>query len=142
MELSAAIYTRRSVSEYTTQPVDDKTIRELINAAVQAPSAVNRQPWSFCVERDKALLARISRDAKAHMLKNTLVGLLSPRACADCDLHCRRNVMGDEDAARQKITPAIRVCRRAALSSLAVPCRPALPRRPPACRPATWQIRR
>jgi nitroreductase len=82
MELSAAIYTRRSAREYTAQPVDDKTIRELIDAAVQAPSAVNRQPWSFCVVRDKALLTRISRAAKAHILKSTPVGLLSPtRLC-------------------------------------------------------------
>ncbi len=77
MELSEAIYTRRSVREYTTQPVDDKTIRELIDAAVQAPSAVNQQPWSFCVVRDKTVLARISREAKAHMLKSTSVGPLS-----------------------------------------------------------------
>jgi nitroreductase len=77
MELREAIYTRRAVREYTAQAVDDKIIRELIDAAIQAPSAVNQQPWSFCVVRDKAVLSRISREAKAHMLKSTPVGLLS-----------------------------------------------------------------
>ena len=77
MELREAIYTRRSVREFTVEPVDDKIIRELIDAAVQAPSAVNQQPCSFCVVRDKKVLARISREAKTYMLKNTPVGLMS-----------------------------------------------------------------
>ena len=46
--------------------IDNTTIYELINAAIQAPSAVNQQAWSFTVVRDKALLARISREAKVH----------------------------------------------------------------------------
>jgi len=49
--------------------VDEKTIRDLIGAAVQAPSAVDSQAWFFTVLRDKALLASISRNAKAFMLK-------------------------------------------------------------------------
>jgi nitroreductase len=69
MDLREAIYTRRAVREYTAEAVDEKTIRQLIDAAVQAPSAVNQQPWSFCVVRDRALLARISREAIAHLLK-------------------------------------------------------------------------
>ncbi len=77
MELREAIYTRRSVRQFTADPVDEKTILELIDAAVQAPSAVNQQPCSFCVVRDKNLLARISREAKSYMLKNTPVGLMS-----------------------------------------------------------------
>ena len=77
MDLEEAIYTRRAVREFTAEPVDEKTIRKLIEAAIQAPSAVNQQPWSFCVVRDKALLAHISREAKAHMLKTTRAGLLS-----------------------------------------------------------------
>lgn len=71
MELREAIYTRRATRDFTAAPVDEKTLGELIDAAIQAPSAVNQQPWSFCVVRDKALLARISNDAKAHMLKTS-----------------------------------------------------------------------
>ena len=47
MDLKDAIYTRRAVREFTAEPVDEKTIRKLIDAAIQAPSAVNQQPWSF-----------------------------------------------------------------------------------------------
>lgn len=77
MDLREALYSRRAVREYTAEPVDEQTIRQLIDAAIQAPSAVNEQPWSFVVVREQALLDRISHDAKAHMLRTTPVGLLS-----------------------------------------------------------------
>lgn len=77
MDLIEAIYSRRAVREFTAEPVDEKILQQLIDAAIQAPSAVNQQPWSFSVVRDKALLARISHEAKAHTLRTTPVGLAS-----------------------------------------------------------------
>jgi len=77
MDLKEAVYSRRSVREYAAKAVDEATIRALIDAAIQAPNAVNQQLWSFCVVRDPVLLARISREAKAHMLKASPVGLMS-----------------------------------------------------------------
>ena len=77
MDLKEAIYSRRATREFTSETVDEKTLGMLIDAAVQAPSAVNAQPWSFCVVRDKAVLAKISREAKAYMVKNTPLGLVS-----------------------------------------------------------------
>src|SRR5262245_55253271 len=50
MELLQAIRERRSVREYTGRSVIDAVLRELIEAAIQAPSAINQQPsclsWS------------------------------------------------------------------------------------------------
>jgi nitroreductase len=77
MELKDAIYARRAIRSFTAEPISQKVIRELIEAAIQAPSAVNAQPWTFCVVRDKGLLAAISREAKAHMVRTTPVGLMS-----------------------------------------------------------------
>lgn len=77
MDLIEAIYSRRAVREFTAEPVDEKILQQLIDAAVQAPSAVNQQPWSFSVVRDKALLARISHEAKAYTVRTTPVGLAS-----------------------------------------------------------------
>lgn len=68
MDLSEAIAGRRSVREYTSEAVDDATIRRLIDAAVLAPNAVNQQPWAFTVVRDQRVLDRVSDGAKAHML--------------------------------------------------------------------------
>ncbi|MPQ69687.1 MULTISPECIES: nitroreductase family protein [unclassified Pseudomonas] len=77
MNINEAISGRRSIREYTTQAVDEPLIQRLINAAIQAPSAVNQQPWTFTVIRDQALLNRISREAKAHMLATMPAATLS-----------------------------------------------------------------
>src|SRR5689334_691128 len=68
MQLSEAIKGRRAVREYTREAVDAVTLRRVIDAAIHAPSAVNQQPWAFAVVRDRALLDRVSKEAKAHML--------------------------------------------------------------------------
>jgi nitroreductase len=68
MDIDVAIRGRRAVREYTAEAVDEKTILRLIDAAIQAPSAVNEQPWTFAVVRDQAVLDRISRESKAHMI--------------------------------------------------------------------------
>jgi nitroreductase len=55
------------------------TIRRLIDAAVQAPSASNVQPWTFTVVRDQAVLDRISDEAKSHLLAALPAGPESER---------------------------------------------------------------
>lgn len=77
MDLKEAIYSRRATRTFTSDPVDENTLRAMIGAAVQVPRAVNTQPWSFCVVRDKAVLGKISRNARAHMVRTTPVGLMS-----------------------------------------------------------------
>lgn len=77
MDLKDAIYARRATRAFTAEPVGEGTLRDLIASAIQAPSAVNAQPWAFCVIRDKALLAKMSQQAKAHMVQNTPLGLVS-----------------------------------------------------------------
>lgn len=70
MDVNEAIYGRRSVREFTNAAIDEAAIKSLIAAAVQAPSAMNQQPWTFMVVRGQPLLERLSREAKAHMLAN------------------------------------------------------------------------
>ena len=77
MELKQAIYGRRATRAYTSAPVEQPLLEELIDAAIQAPSAINQQPWAFCIVRDQALLERISREAKALMLRSSPAGLAS-----------------------------------------------------------------
>src|SRR5579871_231547 len=69
MELMDAIYQRRAVRSYTDRVVDRDTIRKLFWAAVQAPSAINAQPWAFAVIQDRDLLKQISDRARTHFLK-------------------------------------------------------------------------
>jgi nitroreductase len=64
MQLEEAIQGRRAVRDYTDQPVDKAAVTTLIQAAIQAPSAVNQQPWAFVIVQDKAILKRYSDGAK------------------------------------------------------------------------------
>ncbi|EKS29741.1 nitroreductase [Afipia felis] len=87
MDISEAIRGRRAVREFTTQPVSEIILSELVDAAIQAPSAVNQQPWLFTIVSNKELLARISTEAKSHMLR------ASPTALAS---HHFLNILNDE----------------------------------------------
>jgi nitroreductase len=58
------------VREYTPATIDKTTIRALIDAAIWAPTAVDRQAWSFVVVTDRDILKRCSDAAKAHLLAN------------------------------------------------------------------------
>jgi nitroreductase len=69
MTILETLYQRRSVRDYTAEPVSRETLTQLIDAAIQAPSAMNEQPWHFTVVTDTLLLSRISERAKAHLME-------------------------------------------------------------------------
>jgi hypothetical protein len=59
-DILQAITERRSIGRSTSTPVADTIIDQILQAAVSAPSAHNRQPWRFVVlksARSKELLA-------------------------------------------------------------------------------------
>ncbi|MDZ5454466.1 nitroreductase family protein [Labrys sp. ZIDIC5] len=68
MELMDALRSRRAVREFTNEPLDNGLIEDLIEAAILAPSAVNRQPWAFAVVNGRERLHMLSADAKRHAL--------------------------------------------------------------------------
>jgi nitroreductase len=74
MDLMDAISHRRATRDFTQAPVDEEAIRFVIVAAVQAPNAMNRQPWSFAVVKDRATLDRCAERAKAHVLAGLSAG--------------------------------------------------------------------
>jgi nitroreductase len=59
MEALKAILTRRSIRQYTDEPVSDQEIETITRAAMQSPSASNMQPWHFVVIDDRIILDRI-----------------------------------------------------------------------------------
>ena len=77
MEVDQAIHARCAVRECTLEPVDEATLRRLIEAASLAPSAFNKQPWLFRVIQDKALLTRISVASKGANLAAPPTGISS-----------------------------------------------------------------
>jgi nitroreductase len=79
-----AIYHRRAVRTYTADPVPERTIRSLLDAAVHAPTAMHQEPWRFLVIQDRALLQRLSDRAKSLALAGAAHhgNLLKPRGAA------------------------------------------------------------
>lgn len=55
---------RRTVREYSTEPVDRAVIERCLWAAGSAPSGANQQPWHFVVVSDPAIKARIRAAAE------------------------------------------------------------------------------
>jgi coenzyme F420-0:L-glutamate ligase / coenzyme F420-1:gamma-L-glutamate ligase len=64
-ELWQLIQTRRSVRRYTAAPVPVALVERLLEAAIWAPSAHNRQPWRFCVVMAEATKSRLSEAMSA-----------------------------------------------------------------------------
>ena len=55
------IKARRSIREFASHPVSDEQIRELLEAAMAAPSASDRRPWEFVVVREAAVRQALSK---------------------------------------------------------------------------------
>jgi nitroreductase len=63
-ELLAELKTRRSIREFSTDPVPDDILEMLVASAAVAPSGANRQPWRFVVVRDPEVKRRIREAAE------------------------------------------------------------------------------
>lgn len=65
-----AMRSRRSVRRFRSDPVPRETVMQLLEAAVTAPSASNKQPWRFLVVEDRGRIERMAqavREATAHV---------------------------------------------------------------------------
>jgi len=66
VEVLEAIRTRRSIRSFNAEKIPDQDIVKILEAARWAPSAGNRQPWTFIYVKDPQVL---------RMLKNCSPGL-------------------------------------------------------------------
>ena len=61
MEVFRCIRTRRTVRDFTPDPVPDAVIHKILQAARWAPSSSNTQPWHFIVVRERDTIAALGR---------------------------------------------------------------------------------
>lgn len=73
-ELIELIKSRHSVRSFTDEPIPKETLRAIAEAAVYAPSAMNRQCWHFAVLTDKNEISALAEAVKR-------VGGLDERYC-------------------------------------------------------------
>lgn len=77
MDALQAIFTRRSVRHFTTQPVDAAQVEILLRAAMSAPSSGNAQPWEFVVIDARAVLDEIAAfHPSAAVVREARLGIL------------------------------------------------------------------
>ena len=63
---------RRSIRKYLDTPVEHAKLELVVRAGINAPSAVNRQPWIVRVVEDQQLIANVTevyKEANAEMVK-------------------------------------------------------------------------
>ena len=61
---------RRTVREFSDQPVDRKVIEEIIMAASTAPSGAHKQPWTFCAVQSAEIKSKIREAAEKEEYEN------------------------------------------------------------------------
>lgn len=54
------IKNRRSIRKYTDRKVTEDQIREILEAAFWAPTAINKQEWRFVVVEDREILEKMA----------------------------------------------------------------------------------
>ena len=57
----AALHTTRSMRRLTTREIPDDVLRQILDAAIRAPSGSNQQTWSFIVVRDANVKRELQR---------------------------------------------------------------------------------
>jgi len=81
MDILEAILTRRSIRKYENKPVEEALVKELLAAAMAAPSAGNQQPWHFVVVTEREKLDALSHvHPYVTMLRQAPLAIL---VCAD-----------------------------------------------------------
>ncbi len=75
------IYTRRSIRKYTGQLVEKEKIEKMLDAAMNAPTAMNKQEWRFIVVQNQELLNKIADNHPyANMIRESSTAII---VCGD-----------------------------------------------------------
>ncbi len=91
MEFIDVIKTRRSVRNYSDQPVEDHKLEQILECARWSPSWANKQCWHFIVVKDKRKIEALSKTALVNNWLKKAPVLIA--ACADPKLSGTRNGM-------------------------------------------------
>ena len=60
-EVLRNIRTRRSVRQFTQQVISQEAVEQIVEAAIYAPSAMNRQSWHFTVVHNREKIQQLAK---------------------------------------------------------------------------------
>ncbi len=84
MDAIQAVMTRRSIRSYKQEDVSEDMVQKLLQAAMNAPSAGNEQPWHLVVIRERRILDAVPAfHPYSKMLKQAALGIA---VCGDLSL--------------------------------------------------------
>lgn len=70
------IMTRKSIRQFTSQPISKDTLDLLVRAGMAAPSAVDKRPWQFVVINEKAVLDSLNANHPYANLKTATAAIV------------------------------------------------------------------
>jgi len=76
MSLLDVIFGRRSIRRYSSEPIPDEVLRNILEAGRLAPSADNAQPWHFIVVTKSKLKEKLSRGRWNYFIKDSAVTIV------------------------------------------------------------------
>ncbi len=59
MDMLSAMLHRRSVRQYTSDPIPEDILTQILHAGLAAPTSKNRRPWEFIVVSKRDMLDRL-----------------------------------------------------------------------------------
>ena len=97
MDAIKAIKTRRSIRKYIRKKIPNKTVNELIELGMNAPSAGNERPWYFIIINNYEILKKIPIfHPHSNMLKEASLAIL---ICYDINLEKHKGMAVQDCAA-------------------------------------------
>ena len=63
-ETMQTILTRRSIRNFTNEPISEEILTNLVDAAMHAPSGMCRKTWKFTVISNKEIITRLAETIK------------------------------------------------------------------------------
>ena len=83
VSLVDVVLSRRSIRRYEQKEIPKDVLDKILDAARQAPSAANKQPWHFIVVTDPEIKKELSKGMFNRFIKDTPVTIVG---CAHKDL--------------------------------------------------------
>ena len=84
MDMLNTILARRSVRQYTSEPIPEEKLNAILYAGLAAASSKNRRPWEFVVVRERAMLDALCacRPGASNLLGKCTAAIV---VCADAE---------------------------------------------------------
>ncbi|MDR3128716.1 MAG: nitroreductase family protein [Tannerellaceae bacterium] len=78
MDFEQLIRRRRSIRQFTDEPLTDNEVETILRAALMAPSSKNSTPWTFVVVSDKEKLRQLaaSKTSGASFLESCVMAVV------------------------------------------------------------------